>query len=64
MDFFGKKDLIYLIILWILTLTAVFFAAKYHALKRSGDYENITLSLPLREKGDHFEEMVDEVFCA
>ena len=35
MSFFDKKDLVYLIILWLLTLTTVFFAVKYDRLKKT-----------------------------
>lgn len=41
MDFFDKKDLIYLIILWILTLSTVFFAVKYNTLKKTAYADSV-----------------------
>ena len=49
MDFFDKKDLVYLIVLWILVITTVFFAAKYNALKEK--QESFGELLRERERG-------------
>ena len=53
-SFFDKKDLVYLVILWLLTLSTVFFAVKYDRLKKTTEtclpFEEETIQRRMQQK--------------